>query len=81
MVAPTTPLPPMFFALVFEVLMLTSAEQLSATMILVQLITDSVFPGAVAEAVMISFATRPETPDSVQVPELTVVVFNTMPFL
>lgn len=81
MVAPTTPLPPMFFALVFVALIVTSAEQLSATMTLLQFITDSVLPGAVADAVMTSFAIRPETPDSVQAPELTVVVFNTVPFL
>ena len=81
MVAPATPEPPIFFVFVFEALIVTSAEQVADTVMVVQFVTDSLFEGAVAEAVIMSPATRPVIPVAVQVPEATVADANETPFL
>jgi hypothetical protein len=71
----------MFLVFVFVAFIVTSLEHDVATVIAVQFATDSVFKGAFAETVITSAATRPEIPDNIHAPAVTLVVFNTAPFL
>jgi len=57
------------------------AEQLADTVSVVQFVTDSDSPLAVADAVMISPETKPETGESVHDDPLVVVVPSKDPFL